>query len=113
MDCSKEQSIFYFMKLTLEIVLLSNNCIFLNCLTAVTNAGFVTVAGAVTSAVALAIFAVILAVTLVAIAIAVTATGKTVQQLAGPGNDALTIDGNHIDNAGNGGQRQNDLGNYF
>jgi hypothetical protein len=109
MDCSVEQSIF-FMKLTFKIVLLSDDSVFLNDgLFALASL----IAFAIATAVTLAVFAVIFAIALFAITLAVAAAGAAVQQFASPGNDAVTISGNNIDDTGNRSQSHNDLSNYF
>jgi hypothetical protein len=99
MDCSAEQSIL-FMQLAFKVVLLSNHRAF--CVT-------------VASTFALAVFAIVFTVALFAITIAIAAALalSAVQQLPCPGNNAITIGGDNIDDTGNGSQSQNDLGNHL
>jgi hypothetical protein len=99
------------MKLAFKISLLSDNSGF--CFFTAAHAGLVTLVGAVAGTFALAVFAIIFAIAFIAITFAVTAAGEAVQHLASPCNDTVTVGGNNVNDTGDGGQSQNDLGNYL
>jgi hypothetical protein len=90
------------MKLALEISLLSDHG-------ALFGGSLFALACAFTGAVV----AIVFAIAFFTIALAVTAAGAAIQQLAGPGDNTIAVGGNDINDTSDSGQGHNNLGNYF